>query len=102
MRSQHIWIEKEEDGRKRQVRATKFGGAWKFQSKTAGELKWTHHRDPLLKDLMALREILVRKYHRRRAAIEDVAAIEKLIHQAKTPAEAAANWHERLGHRKAD
>jgi len=84
------------------VRAAKFGGAWRFQSKTAGELKWTHHRDPLLKDLVALREILIRKYHRRRAAIEDVAAIEKLIHQGKDRAEAAGNCHERLEHRKAD
>jgi hypothetical protein len=61
------------------VRATKFGGAWRFQAKTAGELEWTYYKRPLLEDLLALREILVRKYQRRRASAEDVASVEKLI-----------------------
>jgi hypothetical protein len=33
----------------------------------------------LLEDLLALKEILVRKYQRRRASSEDVASVEKLI-----------------------
>ena len=37
MRSQHIWTEKDEEGRKREVRVTKFGGVWKFQAKCADE-----------------------------------------------------------------
>ena len=79
MRSQHIWTEKDGDGRKREVRATKFGGVWRLQAKSAGEMEWTYYRRPLLDDLLTLKDILVRKYQRRRASAEDVASIEKLI-----------------------
>ena len=79
MPSQHIWTDRNPDGKRREVRATKFGGAWRFQSKTAGDLEWTYYEPPLLEDLLALKEILTRKYQRRRASIEDVTSIEKLI-----------------------
>jgi hypothetical protein len=79
MRSQHIWTEKDEYGSKREVRATRFGGRWRLQAKTAGDIYWTHYERPLLDDLLALKEILVRKYQRRRASNEDVASVEKLI-----------------------
>ncbi len=79
MRSQHIWTEKTEDGRRREVRATKFGGVWRLQAKTAGELDWTYYERPLLEDLLSLKEVLARKYQRRRASAEDVASIERLI-----------------------
>ena len=79
MRSQHIWTDRDQHGQKREVRATKFGGVWRFQSKTAGDLDWTYYERPLLDDLLTLKEILVRKYHRRRASAEDVTSIEKLI-----------------------
>ena len=73
-----------EQGAKREVRATKFGGAWRFQAKTAGDLEWTYYEHPLLEDLLALKEILVRKYHRRRASAEDVASVEKLIQEQRS------------------
>ena len=79
MRSQHIWTERNEQGSKREVRATKFGGTWRLQAKTAGEVDWTYYERPLLEDLLTLKEILLRKYQRRRASIEDVASVEKLI-----------------------
>jgi hypothetical protein len=63
------------------VRATKFGGAWRFQAKTAGDLDWTYYDRPLLEDLLTLKEILFRKYQRRRASVEDVASIEKVIQE---------------------
>jgi hypothetical protein len=65
------------------VRATKFGGTWRLQAKIAGDLDWTYYDRPLPEDLLALKEILVRKYQRRRASIEDVASIEKLIHEQR-------------------
>jgi hypothetical protein len=83
MPSQHIWTDKNQDGRKREVRATKFGGAWRLQAKVAGDLDWTYYDRPLLKDLLTLKEILVRKYQRRRASIEDVSSIEKLIQEQR-------------------
>ena len=79
MRSQHIWTERDERGSKREVRATKFGGRWRLQAKTAGDLDWTYYERPLLQDLLALKEILARKYQRRRASSEDVESLEKLI-----------------------
>ena len=79
MRSQHIWTERDEHGSKREVRATRFGGRWRLQAKTAGDIDWTYYERPLLDDLLALKEVLVRKYQRRRASNEDVASVEKLI-----------------------
>jgi hypothetical protein len=83
MPSQHIWTDRNQDGRKREVRATKFGRAWRVQAKTAGDLDWTYYDRPMLEDLLTLKEILVRKYQRRRASIEDVASIEKLIQEQR-------------------
>jgi len=83
MPSQHIWTNKDQVGVKHEVRATKFGGTWRFQSKTVGDLQWTYYDRPLLDDLLRLKEILVRKYQRRRASIEDVTAINKLIEEQK-------------------
>jgi hypothetical protein len=79
MRSQHIWTHRDEHGRRREVRATRFGGRWRLQAKTAGDLEWTYYERPMLQDLLALKEILARKYQRRRASIEDVSSVEKLI-----------------------
>ena len=79
MRSQHIWTERDGQGSKREVRATRFGGRWRLQAKTAGDLDWTYYERPLLEDLLALKEILARKYQRRRASNEDVESVEKLI-----------------------
>jgi hypothetical protein len=79
MRSQHAWTQRDEQGSRREVRATRFGGIWRLQAKTAGDLDWTYYERPLLDDLLALKEILVRKYQRRRASSEDVASVERLI-----------------------
>lgn len=79
MPSQHIWTEKDDEGRKREVRATKFGGNWRLQAKTAGDLDWTYYDDPPLADLLTLQDIIERKYRRRRASAEDVAAVTKLV-----------------------
>jgi hypothetical protein len=73
-----------EQGAKREVRATKFGGAWRFQAKTTGDIDWTYYERPLPEDVLALKEILVRKYQRRRASAEDVASIEKLIQEQRS------------------
>ena len=79
MPSQHIWIEKDDEGRKREVRATKFGGKWRLQAKTSDESDWTYYDRPLLEDVLKLKEIIGRKYQRRRASADDVASIDKLV-----------------------
>ena len=80
MRSQHIWKERDAEGRKREVRVTKFGGVWRFQAKYNDESEWTYYERPLLDDLRALKDVVFRKYQRRRASAEDVDSIEKLLH----------------------
>lgn len=79
MRSQHIWTEKDGDGRKREVRVTKFGGQWRFQAKHADEEGWTYYDRPLHADLVELRDIVFRKYQRRRASAEDVASLDEVL-----------------------
>ncbi len=79
MPSQHIWKEKDPERATREVRATKFGGTWRFQSKSGQDLGWTYHDVPPLSDLLMLKEIIERKYRRRRASAEDLASVEKLI-----------------------
>ena len=81
MRSQHIWTEKDEEGRKREVRVIKFGGNWKFQAKFKDEAEWTYYDVPLMDDLLALKDVIFRKYQRRRASAEDVESIDKLIQE---------------------
>jgi hypothetical protein len=81
MRSQHIWKEKDPEGRKREVRATKFGGVWRLQAKFSDEDKWTYYDRPLLEDLLALKDVVFRKYQRRRASSEDLDSIEKLLQE---------------------
>ncbi|HVF72423.1 MAG TPA: hypothetical protein VM940_12525 [Chthoniobacterales bacterium] len=81
MRSQHIWTEKDGDGRKREVRVTKFGGEWRFQAKYADEPGWTYYERPVLADLLTLKDIIFRKYQRRRASAEDFQAVEKMARE---------------------
>ena len=79
MPSQHIWTEKDNEGVKREVRATKFGGKWTLQAKRSDEADWTYYNPPLLEDVLTLKEIIGRKYQRRRVTADDVAAIDKLL-----------------------
>jgi hypothetical protein len=64
MRSQHIWTERNEQGASAKCAPRRFGGIWRLQAKTAGDLDWTYYERPLLEDLLALKDILVRKYQR--------------------------------------
>ena len=79
MHNKHVWTERTEEGEKREVRAVKFGGVWRIQSKLASADDWTYHDPALMEDLIELRDLLFRKYQRRRAAYEDVVIIEKMI-----------------------
>ena len=72
MHNKHAWIVRSAEGQKREVRVIKTGGAWRFQSKRADEPFWSYHDEAPLEDLEEFREVLFRKYQRRRAAYEDV------------------------------
>ena len=72
MRNRHAWTERTADGMKREIRAVKRGGSWRFQSKLGTQDRWEYFDEPILEDLRSFREVLFRKYQRRRASFEDV------------------------------
>jgi hypothetical protein len=79
MRNVHIWKAVGEDGRKREVRAERFGGRWKFQAQSKGDEHWTYYEAPSMEDLLELRDVLWRKYQRKRLPWDDVATIDQMI-----------------------
>ena len=72
MRNVHVWKTVTEDREKREVRAERFGGKWRFQSKLKSDV-------PTLEDLEELRDILWRKYQRKRLPHDDVVSIDAII-----------------------
>ena len=77
MHNRHAWVVRTDDGLKREIRVIKTGGSWRFQSKRADEERWTYFDEPAVADLQEFREVLYRKYQRRRAAYEDVLWADK-------------------------
>jgi hypothetical protein len=72
MHNRHAWVVRTTEGLVREVRVIKAGGSWRFQSRRADEERWTYYNEPPVADLEEFREVLFRKYQRRRAAYEDV------------------------------
>lgn len=79
MPRQHVWTEREEDGTKREIRASRFGGVWRLQAKRTNEESWTYYDHPLRADLLALKEIIEKKYRRRRATIDELLSLRELV-----------------------
>jgi hypothetical protein len=77
MHNKHAWIVRTEEGLKREIRVIKAGGSWRFQAKRSDQVGWSYFDEPPLEDLEEFREILFRKYQRRRAAYEDVQWAER-------------------------
>jgi hypothetical protein len=77
MHNRHAWVERNEDGTKREVRVVKSGGAWRFQAKGSEDETWTYYDEPALPDLEEFHAVLQRKYQRRRASHEDVIWAER-------------------------
>ena len=78
-RNTHVWKTTTAEGDKREVRAEKFGKRWKLQSKVKGDAQWTYYDDPLVEDLIELRDVLFRKYQRKHLSYDDLVAVEKMI-----------------------
>ncbi|MBU3666669.1 MAG: hypothetical protein FGM15_12460 [Chthoniobacterales bacterium] len=79
MRNEHGWTQRTEDGEKREIRAVKTQGRWRLQSKRKHDENWIYHDVPDRADLEELRDILWRKYQRRRASHEDVLLADKML-----------------------
>ncbi|MFM8658173.1 MAG: hypothetical protein ACKOD5_13740 [Chthoniobacterales bacterium] len=54
-------------------------GRWRLQSKLKHEEDWTYFDVPMRSDLEELRDILWRKYQRRRASHEDVLLADRML-----------------------
>ncbi len=85
MRNEHGWTQRTEEGEKREVRAIKTQGRWRMQSKLRHESEWIYYETPDRADLEELREILWRKYQRRRASHEDVLLADKMLAEIVDP-----------------
>ena len=81
MPRQHIWTERDPTGAKREIRATWFGRAWRLQAKHADDEQWTYYDRPRREDLLALHDLIARKYRRRRATLDELSAIENLVRE---------------------
>lgn len=79
MPNEHVWRETTPEGDKREVRAVMFANRWKLQSKLKGDAAWTYHDKPSDDDLATLRDLIFRKYQRRRASYDDLQAVDRLI-----------------------
>ena len=77
MHNRHAWTDRTGEGIKREVRVIKRGGSWRFQSKREDQDGWEHYDEPMLEDLQSFKEVLFRKYQRRRASFEDVQWAER-------------------------
>jgi hypothetical protein len=87
MHNRHAWVVRTDDGLKREIRVIKSGGSWRFQSKRTDEAFWTYYDEPPVADLEEFRDVLYRKYQRRRAAYEDVVwADRELVRRGRNDA----------------
>lgn len=83
MRNIHVWKTTTPEGEKREVRAERFGGRWKFQSKVPSDAQWTYYDHPPLEDLEELRDIVWRKYQRKRLPWDDVASLDRMLEERR-------------------
>jgi hypothetical protein len=83
MRNIHVWKTTTPEGEKREVRAERFGGRWKFQSKGRSEAQWTYYEIPPFEELEALRDIVWRKYQRKRLPWDDVASLDRMLEERR-------------------
>ena len=84
MRNRHAWIERGEDGVKQEIEARKEQGRWRLRGKANGGEHWTPINPPSLEQMSTLRDILWRKYQRRRASYEDVALADRMLAELKS------------------
>lgn len=91
MRNIHVWKTVTADREKREVRAERFGGRWRFQSKVPSSAVWTYYDTPSLEDLETLRDIVWRKYQRKRLPHDDVATLDAMLKQMRPEGEAASD-----------
>src|SRR5210317_1468200 len=76
--ARHQWRETGDDGM-RYYRAVYHGGRWTISSQLKDEEEWTPHDPPDLELWRNLRDVLWRKYQRKRCPWKMVEEIDKLL-----------------------
>lgn len=77
----HEWKSTTADGEKRDVRASKFGKQWRIQFKLKDDENWTYCDSLEVDDLIQLRDVLWRKYQRKRVSHDDIVDVDRLIRE---------------------
>ena len=85
--TQHEWHELTPEGDKRYFRARHQGKIWKFDTTLASDEDWHAIEDPDREYLDQLRDILFRKYQRKRIPHRLLAEIETMIEDLPADAE---------------
>lgn len=78
-RVEHTWREKTPEGELRYVKANRLRDGWRISSQLKSEDAWTHHDEASEEDLRSLRDVLFRKYQRKRVAWEHVVEVDVLL-----------------------
>lgn len=77
--NRHAWSTRLENGEKREVRATHFGGKWKFQSTLTSDEEWSDLEVPTIEDLETLYRMLHGKYKRKHMSWNILEGVENLL-----------------------
>ena len=84
---EHEWHGRDEEGRKRYVRASWDSREWHFVETFKDAPDWTPVAAPTLEDYEALRDVLWRKYQRRRVPWRFVEQVDGVIAGLRPPEE---------------
>lgn len=78
-RNVHAWSDRTPEGEKREWRMSKFAKRWTYQSKVRGEENWTTHQELDFAVLVEFRDLIWRKYQRRRSTYEDWQELDREV-----------------------
>ena len=78
MHRQVCWVERLEDGTKREVRVTVLGRGVKWQFKAAGADKWDYTSPPTAADWDSLLARMENRYQRRNVAYADLDRVRRM------------------------
>ena len=81
-RTEHNWKETVNEGETRYLRAVRSGGLWRLSARMEDEEFWENLEPPDEGDLRSFREVLWRKYQRKRVPWEHVLQVDKLLGDA--------------------
>lgn len=83
MATRHEWNDRTADGEKRYLRASLHASRWTFETTLKSDPDWTTQESLTLEELEKLRELVWKKYQRKRLPYSHIESIDKMIEDAK-------------------